>query len=85
MKLKDSYITHNSDGEQILLDTSSSFSGLIRSNKTAALIVDCLKEDTTLEEIVDTMFEKFDAPKDVIKKDVEAIIEKLKAVGTLEE
>ena len=25
MKLKDTYITHESDGEQILLDTSSSF------------------------------------------------------------
>lgn len=85
MKLKDTYITHNSDGEQILLDTSSSFAGLIRSNKTAAFIVDCLKKDSSVEEIVDVMFEKFDAPKDVIRKDVEAIIEKLKTVGTLEE
>ena len=49
MKLKDTYITHESDGEQILLDTSSSFAGLIRSNKTAAFIVECLKEDTTVE------------------------------------
>ena len=49
MKLKDTYITHDSDGEQILLDTSSSFAGLIRSNKTAAFIVECLKEDTTQE------------------------------------
>ena len=38
MKLKESYITHDSDGEQILLDTSSSFAGLIRNNKTAAFI-----------------------------------------------
>ena len=44
-KLKDTYITHESDGEQILLDTSSSFAGLIRSNKTAAFIVECLKQD----------------------------------------
>lgn len=47
MKLKDTYITHDSDGEQILLDTSSSFAGLIRNNKTAAFIVECLKEETT--------------------------------------
>lgn len=44
MKLKDTYITHESDGEQILLDTSSSFAGLIRSNKTAAFIVECLRK-----------------------------------------
>ena len=49
MKLKDTYITHDSDGEQILLDTSSSFAGLIRNNKTAAYIVECLKEETTQE------------------------------------
>ena len=49
------------DGEQILLDTSSSFAGLIRNNKTAAYIVECLKEETTQEKIVEAMFEKYDA------------------------
>ena len=49
------------DGEQILLDTSSSFEGLIRNNKTAAYIVECLKEETTQEKIVEAMFEKYDA------------------------
>ena len=79
MKLKDTYITHDSDGEQILLDTSSSFAGLIRSNKTAAFIVECLKEDTTQEKIVE------DAPKEVLAKDVSDVIEKLRKVGALDE
>ena len=85
MKLKDTYITHDSDGEQILLDTSSSFAGLIRSNKTAAFIVECLKDDTTQEKIVEAMFEKYDAPKDVLAKDVSEVIEKLRKVGALDE
>ena len=85
MKLKDTYITHDSDGEQILLDTSSSFAGLIRSNKTAAFIVECLKEDTTEEKIVEAMLEKYDAPKDVLAKDVSDVIEKLRKVGALDE
>ena len=85
MKLKDTYITHDSDGEQILLDTSSSFAGLIRSNKTAALTVECLKEETTQEKIVEAMFEKYDAPKDVLAKDVSDVIEKLRKVGALDE
>ena len=85
MKLKDTYITHESDGEQILLDTSSSFAGLIRSNKTAAFIVECLKEETTEEKIVEAMFEKYDAPKDVLAKDVSDVIEKLRKVGALYE
>ena len=85
MKLKESYITHDSDGEQILLDTSSSFAGLIRNNKTAAFIVECLKEETTQEKIVEAMFEKYDAPKDVLAKDVSDVIEKLRKVGALYE
>ena len=85
MKLKDTYIPHDSDGEQILLDTSSSFAGLIRSNKTAAFIVECLKEETTQEKIVEAMFEKYDAPKDVLAKDVSEVIEKLRKVGALDE
>ena len=85
MKLKESYITHDSDGEQILLDTSSSFAGLIRNNKTAAFIVECLKEDTTQEKIVEAMLEKYDAPKDVLAKDVSAVIEKLRKVGAIDE
>ena len=85
MKLKDTYITHDSDGEQILLDTSSSFAGLIRNNKTAAFIVECLKEETTQEKIVEAMFEKYDAPKDVLAKDLSDVIEKLRKVGALDE
>ena len=85
MKLKDTYITHDSDGEQILLDTSSSFAGLIRNNKTAAFIVECLKDDTTQEKIVEAMFKKYDAPKDVLAKDVSEVIEKLRKVGALDE
>ena len=68
-----------------MLDTSSSFAGLIRSNKTAAFIVECLKEDITQEKIVEAMFEKYDAPKDVLAKDVADVIEKLRKVGALEE
>lgn len=59
--------------------------GLIRNNKTAAFIVECLKDDTTQEKIVEAMFEKYDAPKDVLAKDVSDVIEKLRKVGALDE
>ena len=77
MRLKDTFITHDSDGEQVLIDVTSSFAGLVRSNRTAAFIVECLKEETTEEKIVEAMFEKYDAPKDVLAKDVSEVIGKL--------
>lgn len=85
MRLKDTFITHDSDGEQILIDVTSSFAGLVRSNRTAAFIVECLKEDTTRDQIVNAMDAKYDAPKEVLKKDVDAILEKLRGIGALEE
>ena len=47
MRLKDTFITHDSDGEQVLIDVTSSFARLVRSNKSAAFIVECLKTDST--------------------------------------
>ena len=82
MRLKDTFITHDSDGEQVLIDVTSSFAGLVKS---AAFIVECLKTDSTKEQIVEAMYEKYDAPKDVLQKDVESIVEKLRGIGAIEE
>ena len=86
MKLKKEFITHECDGEQIMVSGNTSvFSGMVRSNSTAAFIVDCLKEETTKEKIVDAMEERYDAPREVIDADVGKIIEQLKAIGAIDE
>jgi len=88
MKLKDGFVTHNSDGEQIMVavgEMSKEFSGLVRSNKTAAFIVECLKEDTTKEKIVDAMLEKYEVSRAVVEKDVDDILGKLRNVGAIDE
>lgn len=86
MKLKEGFITKETDGEQIMVAVGSAkFAGIVRSNKTAAFIVDCLKKETTKEEIVDVMAKKYDAPKDVISADVEKILTKLRSIGALDE
>lgn len=85
MKLKDGFIAHEMGEQQVLVAAEGvSFNGLVRSNKTAAFIVDCLGKETTKEEIVDAMIEKYDAPKDVIERDVETILDKLKSIGALD-
>lgn len=85
MKLKKSFMTHNADGEHILIDTDGTFSGIVRSNETAAFIVECLKKETTEEEIVNALCEKYDAPRAVIALDVKKIMENLRSVGALDE
>lgn len=86
MKLKEGFITHETDGEQIMVGAGQvHFSGLVRSNRTAAFIVDCLKRETTAAQITDAMAAKYDAPKTVIAADVEKILAQLRSIGALDE
>ena len=84
MKLKKEFITHMDGDQQMMVDTSAKFSGLLRSNKTAAEIIEMLKTDTTEEKIVAAMQKKYDVPETTLKADVHKIIETLRSVGALE-
>ena len=40
MKLKSTFITHTTDGEQLMISSDGKFNGMVRSNRTAAEIID---------------------------------------------
>ncbi len=84
MKLNPKFLTHETKGEHITVSTTGTkFNGLIRSNPTAAFIVESLKNDTTESEIVDKMFEKYDVDRNTAEKDVANIIGKLRSIGAV--
>ena len=86
MKLKREFITQQiGDRQYMVASGTSSFKGMISSNKTAAFIVDCLKEETTEEAIVEKMYAKYDASREKISSDVKKAIGILRSVGALEE
>lgn len=86
MKLKKEFILHETDDEQIMIAVgNAAFTGLVRSNKTAAQILNCLKQECSKEQIVEKMNEKYDMSKEIIATDVEDILDKLKKIGALEE
>lgn len=88
MKLREGFITYSTGDEQIMVAAGSAaahFQGMVRSNATAAFIVDCLMEEITVEQLVDKMVEKYDAPRDVIARDVEKIVARLRGIGALDE
>ncbi len=85
MKLRPEFITQDLDGMQYLVAVGGEqFNGIVRSNDTAAFIVNCLKEETTENAIVDKMSTKYDATRDEIAKDVSEIIKKLKSINALQ-
>lgn len=85
MKLKKSFITHMSNGEQILVDVSGEFSGLIRNNESAARIVDCLKTETSIVEIVEQLSLECEASNEELESAVKTVIDKLRSVGAIDE
>ena len=86
MKLKEDFVTQVVDNTQFLVPIGAeAFQGIVRSNKTAAFIVDCLKEETTEEKIVDAMCAKYDATRATIAADVKEILNTLRKIGALAE
>lgn len=84
MKLKDTFVTQEMDGEQVMVEADGGFAGMVRSNATAAFIIDQLKTETTKEAILDAMEKKYDAPRAVMAEDVDMVLANLKKIGALD-
>lgn len=85
MKLKDCYITHQNKDDYMMLDASGSFAGLIHSNATTAFIADCLRTETTRDEVIRKCLAKYEASEDDIAESVDMVISKFRSIGAIEE
>lgn len=85
MKLKKEFVTRTVGGAQIMTADGSAFGGMVRSNETAAFIVDRLRQETTPETIIAAMYAEYDAPIGVIAADVERTLDILRGIGALDE
>ena len=84
MKLSDQFIVHTTDDETLLVPVGGSdFSGIVRGNRTLAAILECLKEDVNEEEILSAMKERYDAPEEILLRDIKEAIDKLNSVKAL--
>lgn len=84
MKISNNFLTHSDGKDTLLVSTGASdFSGLVRSNASAGFIIKCLEKDTSEAEIVAAMQKEFDAPKEVLERDVRKIISQLRKIGAI--
>ncbi|MCF0106124.1 MAG: PqqD family protein [Holdemanella sp.] len=80
MKLKYEYETIEIDNEIVAVPVGESASKtkmMLRLNKSAAEVLELLKEDTTIDSIVEQLKSKYDTPADKIKAFVEEYIQEL--------
>ena len=86
MRLSEDFLVHTSGEETVLVPAGdTAFSGIIKGNKTFGAILELLSEDITEEEIVSKLKERFEAPEELIEKDVKNALEVLGKTGALDE
>ena len=61
------------------------FHGLGEGNATVGVILNCLIEETTEEEIVDKLADKFSGRRKDMEEDVRSVIAKLRSIGAIDE
>lgn len=85
MKIKDSYILSEVGDDSLIIPTDGTFNGVVRINDTAKFIIECLREETTKENVIDELEKEYDAKRDEIEDAFDSTIEALKKIGALEE
>ena len=86
MKLNKEFISHHTGKESILVPTgAANFFGLVKGNATFGAVVELLEKGCSETEIVKTLCERFDGPKDKIAADVSRAIAELKKIGAVED
>ena len=85
MKLKEEFIVHNIGEETLLVPTAEAlFHGLVQGNKTVDVILNCLVKDTTEEEILAVMKERFDGDEADMREDIADVIAQLRKIGAID-
>ena len=87
MKLAKGFITQDYRDEQLMVAMGSaakSFHGLVRSNGTAAFIIDRLKTETTLDALVSAVTDAYDVDAETARRDIEGVIARLRTIGAIE-
>lgn len=86
MHLKYSFEIMEVEGQSYAVpmeDCGKDFSGVIRLNGTASVILELLKEETDEASIVDYLSRRFDVSKDILAADVHQVITQFEAKGLL--
>ena len=84
MPINNNFMLKNIGNEYMIIPTSNNnvnFSKIFNINETGAFIFNLLKENKTINEILDLMSKEYNAPKDVLLNDINEFVNELKKRG----
>lgn len=86
MKLNKEFLLHNTNNESILVPTGNApFSGVVQGNTTLGAVLELLTSEITEGELIAKMDSRYDAPAEIIEKDVKKVLQELRKIGALDE
>lgn len=81
MKLKDGYMLRCVAGKYIVVavgDASVDFNGIITTNETGAFLWKLLENETTENDLINSLISEYDVDPETANKDVSAFVKNLK-------
>lgn len=85
MKLKDTFMIHEADGESMLISTgAAAFSGVVKGNRTLGMILKLLQNDTTRGKMISTICGQYNVAQEVVEKDVDKALTELRKIGAID-
>lgn len=88
MKIKDGFIMKDVAGSKVVLplgERQTEIRGIITFNDIGAEVFNMLDGTNSVEEIIAKIVKDYDAPYEIVKSDVEKLIEKMRANGLVED
>lgn len=88
MKIRDGFILKDVAGSKIVIATGEqrmNFNGVITFNEVGAEVFNLLDGTNSVEDIVAKISSDYNAPVEIVKADIEKLIEKMKKHNLIEE
>ncbi|MBQ4099103.1 MAG: PqqD family protein [Clostridia bacterium] len=88
MKIKKGFVVREVGGKKYAVATgevAKSFKGMLGLNDMGALIFGLLQTDTTVQAVVDSILNEYEADRKTVEADVEKFVSQLKSIDVIEE
>lgn len=86
MKIKEGFIVRKVGSQFVVAATgkaSRDYAGIIRLNESSAYAFELLKEDLTKEELLSKMLAEYNVSREVLSKDLDAFLDRLREANAL--
>lgn len=88
MRLNDDFIVYDLGGDVNMVPTGAAtqaYRGIVRCNKTAAFIIECLKTETTEAELLEKLKQKYEGDADRMAENLKKTLNTLRSIHALVE